>query len=88
MKRLFFSGAFVAALALGGCMYPGEYTDAQGHELRNNCLIQSMCLDLPANRPGAVAIAPVYMPPPVYVSPAPQHVSCFQSGNMTNCNSY
>ena len=30
---------------------PGEYVDANGNELRNNCLVQSMCLDLPATGP-------------------------------------
>jgi hypothetical protein len=44
--------AVTLCLGLSACISPGEYVDAEGHELRNNCLIQSMCLDLPANRPG------------------------------------
>jgi hypothetical protein len=44
--------AATMASPLGACMYPGKYTDAQGHDLRNNCLVQSMRLDIPANRPG------------------------------------
>ncbi len=43
----------VTALFLSGCIKPGQYVDANGNELRNNCPIQSVCLDVPCNRPGA-----------------------------------
>lgn len=39
------------ALTLTGCIKPGQYTDANGNELRNNCPIQTMCLDVSSNRP-------------------------------------
>lgn len=66
--------AATMASPAGGCMYPGKYTDAQGHDLRNNGLVQSMRLDIPANRPGSDPVAGVastelgtglFQPPPV-----------------------
>ncbi len=43
----------LAVLSLTGCIQPGQYVDDEGRELRNNCLIQTVCLDVPSNRPGA-----------------------------------
>ena len=55
--------AATCLFVLSGCMGPNE-VDANGDPIYvNNCLIKTMCLDIPANRPGyvpsAVASAPM-----------------------------
>lgn len=50
--------AATCLVVLSGCMGPNE-VDANGDPIYvNNCLIKTMCLDIPANRPGYVPYVP------------------------------
>ena len=50
-KLMVLGAAAASSLALAGCMGPTG-VDANGKPVYvNNCLIKTMCLDIPANRP-------------------------------------
>jgi hypothetical protein len=97
MMRFLLPAALAVASVLSGCMGPNA-VDANGKPLYdNNCLIKTMCLDIPANRPGyvpnAAAFAPMmqwpvqqqpYQPPP----PLMRTTNCTRMGDFVTCQSF